>query len=261
VAIGAIFGLLVAALVAWFLASRRPWAYDADQVAQLIDAPFLGDVSAPGSVRRLGAALKGSHDGYELVSTTVSSLVSEGVVLMVSPTHALGRTETTLHAALSAAQKGRRVLLVDADNRRRELTQALGLSQSPGLVNVLRGTATLDEAARRILLDKVSVAGIGSGPQVDDSVSLYQSPSALQFLSTARSAFDLVIIDCAPLLDSAAASALARGADHVVLVVEAGTPLGVVKRASQQLSLLGLPVVGFVFARRHSSSASTHAVR
>ena len=82
---------------------------------------------------------------------------------------------------------------------------------------------------------------------------------AFQFLANARETYELVIIDCAPLLGSAAASALARGADRVLLVVEGGTSVSVVKRARQQLSLLGLPLVGFVFAQRRSSPTASRA--
>jgi succinoglycan biosynthesis transport protein ExoP len=258
-AIGLIFGLLVAALVAWFLAGRRPWVDHGDQVAQLIDEPFLGEVSAARSVRQLGAALSASRDGYEIVSTTVGSLVPSGILLVVSPTHTLGRTETALHAAIAAVNDGRRVLIIDADNKRRDLTQALGLSDSPGLVDVLKGTAWPNEVARQLHFDGVPLDCLGAGRYLEDTASLYQSQRAFQFLANARETYELVIIDCAPLLGSAAASALARGADHVLLVVESGTSVSVVKRARQQLSLLGLPLVGFVFAQRRSSPTASRA--
>jgi polysaccharide biosynthesis transport protein len=258
-AIGLIFGLLISALVAWFLAARRPWVEHGDQVAQLIDEPFLGEVSAARSVRQLGAALSASRDGYEIVSTTVGSLVTGGILLVVSPTPSLGRTETALHAAIAAVNDGRRVLIIDADNKRRDLSQALGLADSAGLVDVLKGTAWPNEVAQQLNFDGVPLDCLGAGPSIDDTASLYQSQRAFQFLANARETYELVIIDCAPLLGSAAASALARGADRVLLVVDGGTSVGIVKRARQQLSLLGLPLVGFVFSQRRSTPTASRA--
>src|SRR5260370_17486533 len=60
-----------------------------------------------------------------------------------------GKTTTSINCAVVLAQKGIRVLLIDADLRRPSIHKTLGMGPRSGLSNVLTGSATLQQTITR----------------------------------------------------------------------------------------------------------------
>src|SRR5204862_1019666 len=71
------------------------------------------------------------------------------VILITSALPQEGKTTTSMNTAIVLAQKGSRVLLIDADLRRPSVHKALGLGPRTGLSNVLTGSAQLHQAIIR----------------------------------------------------------------------------------------------------------------
>lgn len=165
------------------------------------------------------------------------------VVTSASPSE--GKTTTAANLAVSFAQQGMRVLIVDCDLRRSRLHKMFGVQREPGVTELVLGQVTLEDATR-----DTGVTGLYIMP----SGQLPPNPSELlggnrmrDTLTTLTEAFDLVLIDTPPLLAASDAAILATLADGVVLVVRAGvTEAEAGQQAMQQLLSVGARVVGAV---------------
>lgn len=156
-----------------------------------------------------------------------------------------GKTVTSVNLALTAARANvdRRILLIDADLRRGQVAQALGIRSKPGLSELIAGECDVREVVRRFQSTRLAVIPAGETPE--DPTQVLASARMKQFLAKVRDSFDEVYIDLPPTLPFADAAIASPLVDGVVMVVRAGvTPTRAVNQAIEQLT--GAPVVGCV---------------
>ncbi|MET0658532.1 MAG: polysaccharide biosynthesis tyrosine autokinase [Steroidobacteraceae bacterium] len=168
------------------------------------------------------------------------------VVQITSGASGEGKTICSLAFAQAAALDGRRVLLIDADVRRRSLTEAMGITVSAGLLELLRGEATLDEVllpgVDRSTPHIIPLSMALAGPH-----DRFYDRAFRLLLQTLKQSFDLIIIDSAPVLAIAEALTLSRHADAVVIVARwARTPLETVAKARESIERAGGNVAGLL---------------
>jgi tyrosine-protein kinase Etk/Wzc len=143
------------------------------------------------------------------------------VVLVTSATPAQGKSFISANLAYLLASGGRRVLVIDADIRRRALREYLAIPQeSKGLSDVLSGSATPDECVVRDLLPNLSVLPPGS--RLRNPGDLFTRPQLKQLLEWASTHFDHVVIDSAPLILVSDSGEVAKYADQTLFVVRQG---------------------------------------
>ena len=140
-----------------------------------------------------------------------------------------GKTITSGNLALTMAREFQHeVVLIEADLRRPTLAALFGLRGEPGLVDVLRGTATLEEALVPVPGHHLFVLPAGAG--ATRSTELLSSTAMQRLLETLRARFDRIVVDTPP-ATLADTHVLARVADGVLVVVRAGvTPRPAVER-------------------------------
>jgi exopolysaccharide transport family protein len=139
------------------------------------------------------------------------------VIMIASSLPREGKTSTALSLAIMQAKVGQNVVIVDCDLRRPSIHKALGLRSRPGLVEVLAGEVTLDEA---LMIDSVSGATVlATGAPAADPPDLLASQQMRKLLSDLAERFDLVIIDSAPTLAVSDTRILSRLVDKTVFVV------------------------------------------
>jgi capsular exopolysaccharide synthesis family protein len=171
-------------------------------------------------------------DQYRFLRTRVEGL--EGgdrlqTLLVTSPGSGDGKTTTSANLALTMArERQQKVVLVEGDVRRPTLAALFGVPAKIGLVDVLMGTCSLEEAL-------VEVPGqlflLPAGAPGMSSTELFGSSMMQRVLSALRGRFSRIILDSAPAATSET-HALARLADRVLVVVRAGvTPRPNVARA------------------------------
>jgi Mrp family chromosome partitioning ATPase len=114
--------------------------------------------------------------------------------------------------AIAYALIGNRVLLVECDLRRPVLAERLGLVTQPGITDWLNGDAKPAEVVQRVPLDEATagngatgnegapLAAIVAGNSSPRAAELLASGRFREFLDQVSAAFDLVVLDCAPLL-------------------------------------------------------------
>ncbi|EZP69705.1 hypothetical protein BV96_04003 [Sphingomonas paucimobilis] len=154
-----------------------------------------------------------------------------------------GKTTLSISLARSAALAGQRVLLIDCDLRRRASSKSMTSSVENGLIEVLKGDVQLDEALHRDTSTNVWIL-----PQTEAGSTNYDlvaSPAMGALLDQVRPAFDLIILDTAPVLPLAEARALASIADGVLLVVRwRTTPVQAAQMAIDLLGRSGARILG-----------------
>jgi capsular exopolysaccharide synthesis family protein len=119
--------------------------------------------------------------------------------------------------------------------RRPTLHQVLGRDEGPGLSDVLRGSATLQDAIRPTEVSNLSL--LSAGFQREHAYERFNTQAMHDLLASAGERFDLVLIDCPPAIVAGDALSLTTQADAVVLVVRAyGEKRGLVARLRTQLA-------------------------
>jgi succinoglycan biosynthesis transport protein ExoP len=143
------------------------------------------------------------------------------VILVTSALPQEGKTTTSINSAIVLAQKGSRVLLVDADLRRPGIHKALGLQLRSGLSNVLTGNASLQQAiTRSALVPTLFVLPAGTPPP--NPAELLSSTHMRELIAQLREQYDHIVIDTPPTLSVTDAVILSTCADSVVLVIRSG---------------------------------------
>lgn len=158
-------------------------------------------------------------------------------IIITSPNKGDGKSLTAANLALTMAQEfQQRVLLVDADMRRPSLHRLFGISETPGLSDVLMGGATIDDALVALAEHRLTVLPSGLIPT--HPAELLGSAAMRRVLDTLRTRFDRILIDMppvAPLADVAIASPMVDG---VLMIVRAGvTPKPAIERALAGLDM------------------------
>ena len=121
------------------------------------------------------------------------------VILITSALPQEGKTTTSVNTATVLAQKGTRVLLVDADLRRPSIHKALGLGPRSGLSNVLTGGVSLPDAiCRSSVLPNLFVLPVGTPPP--NPAELLASSQMVEVLAELRQHYDHIVLDTPPTL-------------------------------------------------------------
>jgi capsular exopolysaccharide synthesis family protein len=166
------------------------------------------------------------------------------VIMVTSALPQEGKTTTSINCAVVLAQKGVRVLLIDADLRRPSIHKTLGMGPHSGLSNVLTGTTTLDQAiTRTTILPNLFVLAAGTPPP--NPAELLASANMKEVLAKLCEEYDHIVIDTPPTLSVTDAVVLSPRADAVVLVIRsAQTTKQALRRSRDILTQVNAKVVG-----------------
>lgn len=131
-----------------------------------------------------------------------------------------GKSTICLQLAISLAQLGKRVLLVDADLRKSVLAGRLRVkTKLEGLSHYLSGLANANELLKETDVDGLYI--MFAGARVPNSADLLGSEGFKRLISALKESFDYVIVDTAPLGQVVDAAVIASVLDGVVMVIDA----------------------------------------
>ena len=173
-----------------------------------------------------------------------------------------GKTTTAANLAITLAEAGLRVVLVNADLRRPGLGLYMGIEESVGLTSVLIGSAELADAVQELGNGLLRV--LPSGPLPPNPSELLGSIGMRQVIQGLERDNDIVLLDSPPLLTVTDASVLSATAGGVIVVVRSGkTKLGELKQALAGLQTVGAHILGGVvnMAPRNGSNAQRYSHR
>ncbi|HVL68568.1 MAG TPA: CpsD/CapB family tyrosine-protein kinase [Vicinamibacterales bacterium] len=168
-------------------------------------------------------------------------------IVVTSPAKGDGKSLTAANLALTMAQEfHQRVLLLDADLRRPSVARLFGISDGPGLTDVLMGVADLDSALVHLRDHHLTILPAGTPPA--QPAELLGSASMRRVLDTLGPRYDRILIDMPPVAPLADVHVLSQMADGLLMIVRAGsTPKPAIERALSGLDMtkvLGLVLNG-----------------
>lgn len=191
-------------------------------------------------------------------------------IVMTSPLPGDGKSTTSANLAITIAQSGQSVYLIDADLRRPMIASIFGLIEGAGLTDILAQRASVDDVAQPGGVPGLYVIAAG---RIPPNPSELLGSARMRELLAALSQDSIVILDAPPLLPVTDAAVLSAQADGAVVIVSAGkTTLDLLKRATTAVDKVGARVLGVVinrvpkrgggyygerYAREYYASAST----
>ena len=185
---------------------------------------------------------------------------SNNRILITGATPGIGKSFIASNFALLLAQTGKRVLLVNADLRKREVRGAFGLKQEGGLSELLVGRLDVQQAVHAQVRPNLDVLTTGKLPKL--AADMLESKAFTLALDMLSSRYDHLVIDTAPVLVAADAAAVAPACGVVLLVARAGqTQLSELTESVRRLAQAGVPIDGVLFngmdfTRRYNGSYS-----
>ncbi len=180
----------------------------------------------------------------------VKSLSSNYRTLLVtSPDSGDGKSTTVANLAISLAQQGENVLLIDSNLRNPVQDKIFKLDNAIGLSTVLTGKSVMEATINRTEIGKLQV--LTSGPKPENSAELLGSNNMSKLINKATELYDVVLIDSTSVLEVADASILANKVDGVILVCRFGkTEYNTIQESKKVLEQVKANVIGAILNER-----------
>lgn len=222
------------------------------EASSIAKSPVLGNIAFDSATsKRPLVSVLDPHapraEAFRILRTNMQfvDVDSESKVYVVSSSlPGEGKTTTAVNLALTLAQAGERVLLIEADLRRPKIGALLDVDDAVGLTSVLVGKVGIDEAIQSTTggLDVMPSGAIPPNP-----AELLQSNAMSDTLSDLRKRYDLVLLDAPPLLPVTDAALLASHSDGALLIVRHGkTSRDQLAHAVERLEAVGARAIGVV---------------
>ncbi|OLC01876.1 MAG: hypothetical protein AUH45_10140 [Gemmatimonadetes bacterium 13_1_40CM_69_22] len=196
-----------------------------DQVTRTMGLPILGAVphvswhdGANGDgVSRVIEALRGIRLNVLHAYGTAGPLL----VTVTSPGRSDGKSFLTSNLAVAFVDAGYSTLLIDGDIRRGGLHRVLDAARTPGLTDLLAGTAAVQQVIQQAK-SYPSLAFIACGSRTRSGPELLSSTAMAGFVTSLRSRYAVILIDSPPLAAGVDACALGTMTGSLVLVLRTG---------------------------------------
>lgn len=259
VMLGGFLGLFLGIGLAFFLEYMDTTIKSSEEVRQMAQIATLAVLPHYGNGRKRApeapVELIAHNKPESALSESVRSLRtavmysqaahSPKTILVTSAFPAEGKTTVAINLAITFAQRGQSVLLVDADLKRPGVDRFFELDRKAGLTEILTGKID-GSVIQETEIENLYV--MPSGPRAPNPVDLLDSGMMRDLLAHLGEQFDQVIVDSAPLIGMADTEVLAPYVDGVILVVRPGqTPREAVRKLKDKLTSVQGRILGCVF--------------
>lgn len=223
-----------------------------DELEQVSHLTMLGVIPVETSGRSFSEALLDPHsavtEAYRSLATSLQFSTETGLPRSLSITSATpgeGKSSTALAIARHFATIGHKVLLIDADLREPSLHDSFGDANATGLADYLTGAVAPPDVIRSTAVS--NLAFLPSGQLPPNAADLLGGTRMRSLVSVGLEVFDLIVIDCPPMLGLADAPLVCSTTAATLFVVGAGqTRKGMVISALRRLQLAKCRLVGVI---------------
>ena len=230
ISLGILVGLCGGIGLAFLLENINPCLYSSVQIESITGMMLLSKIPSVSRKYLLPAKKdkrvlnKSFQDAFQrlcfnLITRDPNGFIDASLrtILVTSAEASEGKSTVVTHLALTLAQAGQKVILVDADMRIPSLYRILELPKNPGLSNFLRQKASLKDVVKKNCYPGLDL--ITSGPTPSNPTELLGSPTMKALIEELASQYDIVLVDAPAFLPVTDAAVLAQLLDGVILVV------------------------------------------
>ncbi|MFC4652171.1 polysaccharide biosynthesis tyrosine autokinase [Lactococcus nasutitermitis] len=186
---------------------------------------------------------------YRTLRTNIEFIMADKGLKTLSITSAnagAGKSTTTGNLAITFAQQGKKVLLIDGDLRKPVVHQVFKVRNFTGLTNVLARQVDLNSAIQRTRMNE-NLFVLASGPIPPNPSELLGSLTMRELLKDVTQKFDIVLIDTPPLMSVTDAQLLSQITDGVLVVAHANqTKKEELARAKRLLEQVKANILGCI---------------
>jgi capsular exopolysaccharide synthesis family protein len=257
VAITAVVTLVIASMLALLLDRLSNTVNSTSDVEQRLGVPALGvlqkikGIVKKGFVSELAFFNDTQSTFAEAVRTVRTSVLMSAlddphkVVVITSSVPEEGKTTLSFNLACALGQV-KKVLLVDGDLRRPKIGKLVGRdTRSPGLADLVAGQAQVSQCV--FFDERAGIHILPAGTVPPNPLELLSSKRFEDVITKLKEAFDIVLIDSAPLQLVSDAQVLSQFASSVIYVVKAdSTPYQVAQNGLKKLRRINAPILGVV---------------
>ncbi|MCU6431872.1 CpsD/CapB family tyrosine-protein kinase [Lacticaseibacillus paracasei] len=167
------------------------------------------------------------------------------VIMFTSSAMSEGKSTVAANVAVTWAQAGKKVLLIDADLRRPTVHATFRKLNLEGVTTILTGKTSADDVAEETFVENLSV--LTSGPVPPNPSELLNSKRMGKLLDWAREKYDIIVLDAPPVLAVSDVQVLVPKTDGVVVIANMGKTLkSDLKRTVEVLKLADAKILGAV---------------
>ena len=174
-----------------------------------------------------------------------------------------GKTTVLANLAASLAQGGQRVLVIDGDLRKPALSKLCRMKGRPGLVELMTDPGSIEENVAASI-HKSSQPGfevLPCGRKTADSAELLQRERFPEFIAWAESQYDVVLVDCPPIMAASDGLIIGQYVEGMLVVVQPRkNKRNAVLRTIDRLRALQVPLIGVVANRVAEDQSNEYGV-
>jgi capsular exopolysaccharide synthesis family protein len=237
-------------------------------IGEVARLPLRTRVARNGSKIRVDRDLtvfEESIDGLRTHLMLSEELLGMKVLAVTSAAADEGKTSVAAQLAVNMAWvTGKRTLLIDGDMRSPDIYNVFGISNEPGLAEILKGDCSVEDAIVRNEKNYTDV--LPAGKLRTNPHRLLGNGAMTAFMEEVRSKYDHIIIDTPPILAASEALVLAKVADKSLMcAMKDSSRIDQVKKAHERLTVAGGQPIGIVlngvptsqYLRRYGAYAYT----
>jgi succinoglycan biosynthesis transport protein ExoP len=248
ITLGLIIGLIAGIGLAFFIEYLDTSVKTLDDVERALQAPVLGVIPQNvGSLLEEGP--ESPHaEAYRVLRSNMLFTKKDGkfnTMCVISAGAGEGKSTTLFNLAVTFAQNGQRVVVVDSDLRRPSIHKRFKVSNAIGLTNYLQRQNTLEEVIQTTSLPTLDF--LPSGKLPSSSMGILNSVQMKALIHELKRRYDFVFFDSPPILGVSDASILTSEVDMTLLVVQYRKyPQAMTLRAKQMVEKVGGNLIGVV---------------
>ncbi|MGH4052953.1 MAG: CpsD/CapB family tyrosine-protein kinase [Clostridium sp.] len=168
-----------------------------------------------------------------------------------------GKSTVMSNLAITMAESGMKVILVDCDLRKPSVHKKMGITNSTGLTNVLVQGVSKDDCLVKTDINNLSV--LTSGPVPPNPAELLGSKKMRDFIEDLKKEYDLILIDAPPVLAVTDAQILSTIVDGVIFVASYGeAQKNALVDAKNLIEKVGGKILGIVFNKVPEAVSGYH---
>lgn len=187
-------------------------------------------------------------EAYKIARTNVEFAMLDKklkTIAVTSAQQAEGKTVTIANLAISYAQAGRRILLIDADLRRPSIHRRFGLSNRQGLTTAIVRGSEPQAFVQDSKIPNLSI--MTSGPIPPNPAEMLMSETMWRLIDELKPHYDMIFLDASPVGVVTDAAIIATRVDGTIFIVRAGEiKKAQLTRATDLLKKVNAHVLGFI---------------